>query len=162
MGPTVSNAPKKPLVKQRSVSSSSANQVAPDIAFMSSSDAVEALRKKYGLISNDATERKAHSSATAPDATKRDIFDTARKKSAMEVKQHELQVATLVKQCPGSTHFQAENALKANGFNVPRALKTLKVERLFLLASESDCREALRRANGDPDMAHSILQQIRK
>ena len=126
----VTNVPRKPLVKQRSVSSSSATAsapTAPDIAFMSSSDAVEALRKKYGLISNEAAEPKAPSNATAPDTTKRDIFDTGRKKSAMEVKQHELQVATLVKQCPGATHFQAENALKANGFNVPRALKMLKV-----------------------------------
>ena len=96
----------------------------PNIAFMSSNDAVEALRKKYGLISES---QKDGALVDQKKNTQKNIFDTTKKMTALEIKQHEMQVTTLLKQCPGSSTLQAERALKEHTLNMPKALKALKV-----------------------------------
>ena len=117
--------PVKPTSIPRSTTSQINNTkspVEPNIAFMSSNDAVEALRKKYGLA--PAEQPKVAGSSLGASV---DIFSTTKKLTNLEIKQKEMQLATLIKQCPGSTPSLAEKALKDHSYNMPKALKALKV-----------------------------------
>jgi len=94
------------------------------------------------------------------DEKPKDIFDRSIKiTSQMDEKQHNMRIETLLRQCPGATRAQAETVLVENANNMPKSLKSLKLKRIFLLAPESECREILRRSNGDPDRAYSLLQK---
>ena len=81
--------------KQAQISAKSQSaKLEPNIAFMTSSDAVEALRKKYGLVqSNSEIKPKKRE-----DAKPKDIFDRSIKiTSQMDEKQHNMRIETLLR-----------------------------------------------------------------
>ena len=81
--------------KQAQISAKSQSaKLEPNIAFMTSSDAVEALRKKYGLVQSKSEIK----SKKREDAKPKDIFDRSIKiTSQMDEKQHNMRIETLLR-----------------------------------------------------------------
>ena len=95
----------------------------PNIAFMSTNDAVEALRKKYGLVTSDTGAKTGNSR----ELQRKDIFDTSNKsKTTLEIKDYEMKINTLLKQCPGMSKVKADRALKDNNYNMPKSPQSAK------------------------------------
>ena len=81
--------------KQAQISAKSQSaKLEPNIAFMTSSDAVETLRKKYGLVQSNSEIKPK----TREDAKPKDIFDRSIKiTSQMDEKQHNMRIETLLR-----------------------------------------------------------------
>jgi len=133
------------------------------LEYMSTSDAVSAIRQKYQPIAS-ATEAtkisQLNNDQPSEQNDSKDIFSRGRKRESLtEQKALRLKIESVAAKCAFANENLIKHALQSTNMDTLKAVKHLKTQRLYQVFPEKICQKALQRANFDPDYALKILQK---